>query len=64
MSIWALVEKDDKNQLDGTIAVGKKMKGVIGYEVPINWHELEIAFTPDVWNGQEIIFIAVNDGEI
>lgn len=64
MSLSALIEKDDKNQLDGTIAAGKKMNGVIGYEVPINWHELEISFTPDVWNGQEITFIAVNDREI
>ena len=37
----ALLEKGDKNQLDGTVAPGKKMNGVIGYEVPADWKELE-----------------------
>lgn len=63
-SLGALLEKDNKNQLDGTIAAGKKMNGVIGYEVPINWNEIEISFTPEVWYGNDITFVAVNDREI
>lgn len=59
-SLGALMEKGDKNQLDGTVAPGKKMKGVIGYEVPTDWKELEIQFTPDVWSGKEIVFTAAN----
>ena len=45
-------------QLDGTIAVGKKMKGVIGYEADPDWSTLEIRFTPDFWAGKDIIFTA------
>lgn len=48
----------DKNQLDGSIAATKKMNGVIGYEVPIDWENFEIRFTPNVWNGKEIIFVS------
>ncbi len=59
-SLSALLEKGDKNQLDGTVAAGKKMKGVIGYEVPADWNELELHFTPDFWSGKDIIFIAGN----
>lgn len=48
----------DKNQLDGTVAVGKKMNGVIGYEVPEDWKEIEIHFTPDFWSNKEFVFVA------
>lgn len=57
-SITALLEKGSKNQLDGTVAVGKKFNGVIGYEVPADWAELEVRFTPDFWSGKDIIFVA------
>ena len=57
-SFSALLEKGDKNQLDGTVAAGKKFKGVVGYEVPEDWKELEIRYTPDYWNGNDIVFIA------
>lgn len=46
----------DKGTLDGTIASGKKMRGVIGYELPKNWSTIEIRFTPDFWSGDEFIF--------
>ena len=47
-----------KSSLDGTVASGKKMKGVIGYEVPSNWRELEIRFTPDFWSlDDDFIFV-------
>lgn len=57
-SLGALLEKGNKNQLDGTVAPGKKLSGVIGYEVPENWGSLEIHFTPDFWNGKDIVFVA------
>jgi hypothetical protein len=60
-SITALLEKGDKNQLDGTVAAGKKMNGVIGYEVSKDWKELEVNFTPDFWSGKAITFIAENE---
>lgn len=46
----------DKNQLDGTVAAGKKMNGVVGYEVPKDWTNFEIRFTPSVWSGKDITF--------
>ena len=57
-SLTALMEKGNKNQLDGTVAAGKKFNGVIGYEVPADWQELEVRFTPDFWSGKDIIFVA------
>ena len=59
-SLGAMIEKGNKNQLDGTVAAGKKFNGIVGYEVPDDWQELEIAFTPDFWSGKDIIFIATN----
>lgn len=55
-SLSAALETD-KNTLDGTVAAGKKMNGVIAYEVPASWAKLEINFTPDFW-GKSIKFIA------
>lgn len=60
-SLGALLEKGNKNQLDGTVAAGKKFRGVIGYEVAENWSELEVHFTPDFWSGKDIVFIATNN---
>lgn len=60
-SISAFLEKGNKAQLDGTVAVGKKMKGVIGYEVAKDWKSLEIRYTPDILSSQEIVFVATND---
>ena len=59
-SLGALLEKGNKNQLDGSVAAGKKFNGVVGYEVPADWKELEISFTPDFWSGKDITFIATN----
>ncbi len=59
-SIGALMEKGNKDQLDGAVAAGKKTKGVIGYEVPNDWKSLEIQYTPDVFNDDKIIFVATN----
>lgn len=57
LSISATIATD-KTQLDGAIAAGKKMTGVVGYEVHKEWEEIEIRFTPDFWSGNEITFIA------
>ena len=47
-------EVDGKGQLDGTIAPGKKMKGVVIYEVPMNYSEFIIKFKPTI--SDEVIF--------
>ena len=49
ISLEALMAKGSANQLDGTIAAGKKFRGVVGYEIPKDWEEIEISFRPDVW---------------
>ena len=59
-SLGAVMESGSNNQLDGQIAAGKKMNGFIGYEVPADWKELEIHFTPDVWFGNDIVFVATH----
>lgn len=59
-SIGALSAKGDKEQLDGSVAAGKKMKGVVGYEVPADWQELEIQYTLDIMDDDKITFIATN----
>ena len=60
-SLGALMEKGNKDQLDGSVAAGKKMKGVIGYEVPTDWAELEIQYTLDMFSNDKIVFVATNN---
>lgn len=55
MSLSAIASST-KGQLDGTVAAGKKMNGVIGYEVDSDWSALEVHFTPDFWVGEDIVF--------
>ncbi|MCI8669221.1 MAG: DUF5067 domain-containing protein [Lachnospiraceae bacterium] len=54
-SISALAADETKSQLDATIASGKKLQGIIGYEVKKDWKEIEIRFSPSYW-GKDIIF--------
>lgn len=55
INLGALAATDEK-QLDGTVAAGKKMSGVVGYEAPSDWNTVEIRFTPSFLSGKEIIF--------
>lgn len=41
-SITAAALTDDLSTLDGSLAAGKKMRGKLPYELPIDWEELEI----------------------
>lgn len=61
LSISAMVSAEDKIQLDGTIASGKKMKGIVGYEVPTNWRELEIHYTPDILSDSTMTFTTTHN---
>ena len=56
ISLGALVEKEGA-QLDGTIAPGKKMQGAVGYEVPANYKEFEISYSPDLWSSDQFTFV-------
>ena len=57
ISISALTASE-KDSLDGTIAPGKKMSGVIGYEVSADWKNVEIHYTPNIIKDDKIIFVA------
>lgn len=56
LSFQALLEDSSSQQLDGSIAPGKKMKGFVGYEVPADYSEMEVQVTPDFWSGKDIVF--------
>jgi len=56
LSLNALMENQG-NQLDGSVAPGKKMKGWVGYEVPANWSSMEMHFTENVWVGGKFKFL-------
>lgn len=55
LSLGAILEAN-KTQLDGAISAKRKMSGVVGYEAPSDWRRMEIRFTPEFWNGKEMIF--------
>lgn len=58
LSISAMIEKNGtQQQLDGAIAAGKKIKGVVGYEVPADWKTIEIHFTDSVWRDNKFKFL-------
>ena len=50
-------EAEGKSQLDGNIASGKKMNGIVAYQVPTDYKTMEINVTPDFWSGKDIKFI-------
>ena len=58
LDLGATILKDNKNQLDGTIAPEMKMNGVIGVQAPASWSEIEIHVQPDVWSGKTFKFKA------
>lgn len=41
----------DRDGLTGSIPDGKKLRGIIGYELPEDWEELEISIQTDWWKG-------------
>ena len=57
LSCFGALMENEQNQLDGTIASGKKMRGWTGYEVSSEWKELEIHFTDNVWSSNKFKFL-------
>lgn len=50
-----------RDGLTGSIAPGKKLRGIIGYELPSQWQVLEIRIQTDWWKGSysdEVTFVA------
>ena len=60
MSSRAIVVADVTDTLDGNVAMGKRMKGMIGFEISEAWSMLEIRFTPNPVNGDTVIFLIEN----
>lgn len=50
-------EAEGKSQLDGSVAAGKKMKGIISYQIPADFSKFEITVSPDFWSGKGIDFV-------
>lgn len=50
-------EAEGKGQLDGSVAAGKKMNGVIAYQVPAEWKKFEISVTPNFWSKKDVKFL-------
>ncbi len=55
------VSSSDKSQLDGSIAAGKKMNGIVGYAVDAGWSEIEIHFTPNFWKEKRLSLPLLNN---
>lgn len=62
ISLGALMSKGAKSQLDGTIGPNRKLQGVVGYEVPADWKELEIDYTTSIVDDAKLTFVAKNNG--
>lgn len=50
-------EVEGKNQLDGKVAAGKKMNGIIAYQVPTTYSSMEVNVSPDFWSSNDIKFV-------
>ncbi len=49
-------EFDELSQIDGSVAAGKRMNGVICYQVPKDFSTFEISCTPDFWGNNKVTF--------
>ena len=50
-------EAEGKTQLDGSVASGKKMNGIIVYQVPTGYKNFEINVAPDFWSTKDIKYV-------
>ena len=60
LDLGALLLDTDKPQLDGAVASGKKMRGVVTFKAPSGWKEIEIHYHPSFWS-KAIIFSAIHE---
>ena len=60
-SLSAQIAKEGTSTVDGTIAAGKKLKGVLGYEVSKDWSQIEVHFEPDMFDGTTIKWLIENE---
>lgn len=50
-------EAEGKGQLDGSVAAGRKMNGIISYQVPKEWKKLEVIYSPSLLSSNSATFI-------
>lgn len=55
-ALMAMSTDDSKSQLDGSVAPGKRMKGVLGIEVPADWSTIEIYYKDNAWLSSNFSF--------
>ncbi|WP_424610914.1 DUF4352 domain-containing protein [Caldanaerobacter sp.] len=58
--LGAQTVKDGNKTMDGKIAPGKKLSGVLGYQVPKGWKKLEIVYQPNVAADTKIKWVIEN----
>ena len=51
-----LPETEGKSSLDGTIAMGQTFKGVVTYQIPKDYDQMQFRLTPGFWNGDTATF--------
>lgn len=57
LTAYAAPEWSGLSTLDGEAAAGKRLNGVIAYEVPENFTKFEISIKPDTWSSQTAQFV-------
>lgn len=55
-AFMAISTEDGKQQLDGSVAPGKRLKGVLGIEAPADWKTIEIYYKDNVWLSSNFSF--------
>ena len=56
-SVIMFLAESDFSSLDTTIAQGKKARGVVGFEAPKDWGNLEVYYKNNFWNDSDFSFI-------
>lgn len=51
-----LPETEGKSSLDGTIAMGQTFTGVVTYQIPEDYEQMQFRLAPDFWNGDTATF--------
>lgn len=59
--LGAQIAKEGSKTVDGTIAPGKKLSGILGYEAPVGWEQIEIHFEPETFGNTTIKWIITNE---
>lgn len=56
LSLGAMTTDQSRTQLDGSVATGKKINGIVGYEAPADWTNMEIRFKPNAFGTKAFVF--------